>query len=100
MTDSQKLDLLLEKMISFDGRMCSLEGKVDSLEGKVNSLEGKVNSLEGRMDSLEGELVKFKNQVTKSIDELKEMDIMILDEVERVHRILDKHKADPTAHIA
>ena len=93
MTDSQKLDLLLEKMISFDGRMCSLEGKVDSLEGKVNSLEG-------RMDSLEGELVKFKNQVTKSIDELKEMDIMILDEVERVHRILDKHKADPTAHIA
>ena len=93
MTDSQKLDLLLEKMISFDGRMCSLEGKVDSLEGKVNSLVG-------RMDSLEGELVKFKNQVTKSIDELKEMDIMILDEVERVHRILDKHKADPTAHIA
>ena len=93
MTDSQKLDLLLVKMDSLEGRM-------DSLEGKVDSLEGKVDSLEGRMDSQEGELGKFRAQMTKSIDELKEMDVMILDEVIRVHRILDKHKADPSAHIA
>lgn len=100
MTDSQKLDLLLEKMTSFEGKMDSFEGRMDSLEGRMDSLEGKVDLLEERVFSVEGELSKFKVQVTKSIEELKEMDIMILDEVERVHRILDKHKADPAAHIA
>ena len=86
MTDSKKLDLILEKM--------------DCLEGKVDSLDGRMDSLEGRMNSLEGEMSKFKEHVTKSIDGLKEMDEMILSEVARVHRILDKHKADQTVHIA
>ncbi len=93
MTDSKKLHLILEKMDC-------LEGKVYSLEGRMGSLEGRMGSLEGRMNSLDGEMSKFKEQVTKSIDGLKEMDEMILSEVARVHRILDKHKADQTVHIA
>ena len=35
-----------------------------------------------------------------STAELKAMDSMILDEVERVHEILDKHKADTRVHSA
>ena len=100
MTDSQKLDLLLVKMDSLEGKVDSLEGKVDSIEGRMDSLEGKMDSFEGRTDSLEGGMLAFKEQVTKSIDELKVMDEMILSEVARVHRILDKHKADQTVHIA
>ena len=65
MTDSEKLDLLLEK--------------VDSIERDVNNI---------------------KRQIMKSTAELKAMDEMILDEVERVHGILDKHKADKTVHTA
>lgn len=65
MTDSEKLDLLLEK---------------------VTDLEKDLNSI--------------KRQVMKSTAELKAMDEMILDEVERVHSILDKHKEDKTAHTA
>ena len=72
MTDSKKLDLILEK----------------------------VDCLEGRMNSLEGEMSKFKEQVTISTDELKEMDEMNLSEVARVHRIFDRYKADQTVHIA
>lgn len=63
MTDSPKLDLLLEKMTSFEGRMISVEG----------------------------ELSKRKEQVTNSTAELKVMDKMILDEVERVNRIVLFH---------
>lgn len=65
MTDSEKLDLLLEK--------------VDSIERDVNNI---------------------KRQIMKSTAELKAMDEMILDEVERVHGILDKHRADKTVHTA
>lgn len=72
MTDSEKLDLLLEK--------------VTTLDEKVNSLEKDLNAV--------------KRQVMKSTAELKAMDEMILDEVERVHNILDKHKEDKSVHTA
>ncbi|MDE7434972.1 MAG: hypothetical protein K2N01_03990 [Lachnospiraceae bacterium] len=72
MTDSEKLDLLLEK--------------VGSLEDKVVSVEKDISGL--------------KRQLMKSTAELKAMDEMILDEVERVHTILDKHKADKAVHTA
>ncbi|MBQ4521732.1 MAG: hypothetical protein IJA10_02115 [Lachnospiraceae bacterium] len=65
MTDTEKLDLLLEKVIS--------------VENEVN---------------------KLKIQVMKSTAELKAMDEMILDEVERVHAILNQHILDKTVHMA
>jgi len=65
MTDSEKLDLLLEKTVS-----------------------------------VENEVSKLKRQLLKSTAELKAMDEVILDEVERVHNILDKHKADKAVHTA
>lgn len=65
MTDSEKLDLLLEK---------------------VSGIETEVNNL--------------KRQQMKSTAELKAMDELIFDEVERVHAILDKHKEDKKVHTA
>ena len=65
MTDSEKLDLLLEK---------------------VTGLEKDLNAV--------------RRQVMKSAAELKAMDEMILDEAERVHGILDKHKSDKSVHTA
>lgn len=64
MTDSEKLDLMLEK---------------------ISSIESDVKSL--------------KRQQMKFVAELKAMDSLILDEVERVHEILDKHKEDKAAHV-
>ena len=55
MTDSQKLDLILEKI-----------------------------------GDLETEVKNLKRQQTKSTAELKAMDDMILDEVERIHEIMIK----------
>ena len=72
MTDSEKLDLILEK--------------VTTLDEKVTGLEKDLNSV--------------KRQIMKSTAELKAMDEMILDEVEKVHGILDKHKEDKSVHTA
>lgn len=60
--------------------------KLDLILEKIEKIENDVNGL--------------KRQVMKSTAELKAMDEMILDEVERVHGILDKHKADTTKHTA
>lgn len=72
MTDSEKLDLLLSK--------------VDTLENEMQDIKKDVNGI--------------KRQVMESTAELKAMDEMILDEVERVHNIIDKHKEDKTVHTA
>jgi hypothetical protein len=61
MTDSEKLDLLLEKMIG-----------------------------------LEKDMIDVKSDLRR----LHRDDALILDEVERVHEILDKHKEDKTVHTA
>ena len=72
MTDSEKLDLILEQVVILDE--------------KVTGLEKDLNTV--------------KRQVMKSTAELKAMDELILDEVERVHNILNKHTQDQTVHTA
>ena len=79
MTDSEKLDLLLEKVVGLDSKVSTLDEKVTDLEKDVNAI---------------------RRQIMKSTAELKAVDELILDEVERVHEILDMHKEDKTVHTA
>lgn len=83
MTDSEKLDLLLEK--------------VNGLDEKVNGLDEKVTSLEQNIIEVKADLKQtervLKNEIRKECG-------LVLDEVERVHDILDKHKADKSVHTA
>lgn len=53
-----------------------------------------------RIDELSTDISRLKRQVMKSTAELKGMDEMILDEVERVHNILYKHTQDTSKHTA
>ena len=68
MTDSEKLDLLLEKVAGLDQKVTNLE--IDMVEVKTD------------------------------LKQLHRDDAMILDEVERVHKILDRHKSDRSVHTA
>ena len=70
MTDSEKLDLILSEM--------------QDMKTEIQDVKKDVHAL--------------KRQIMKSTAELKAMDEMILDEVERVHGILDKHKEDKSVH--
>lgn len=89
MTDSEKLDLLVTKVTSLDGRVTSLDEKFSSLDEKVTRLDDKVANLE-----------KDVTDIKSDIRHLHRIDTLILDEVERVHSILDKHKADKSVHTA
>ncbi len=60
MTDSEKLDLLLEKVGNLEKKVDSFEKKVDGLEKKIDSLEKKVNDLDKRVTNLEKEVAKIK----------------------------------------
>ena len=68
MTDSGKLDLLLEKVVVLDQKVTRLE--------------------------------KDMVEVKADLKHMQRDDAMILDEVERVHKILDRHKSDRSVHTA
>lgn len=76
MTDSEKLDLILEKVVN--------------LEKDINNTNERIDNLETQMKQTERVL---KNEIRKECS-------LVLDEVERVHNILDKHKADKSVHTA
>ena len=75
MTDSEKLDLVLEKVIGLDQR---------------------VSGLEQRMSNIEKDIVDVKSDL-KNVQRHANF---ILDEVERVHIILDTHMKDTDKHTA
>lgn len=75
MTDGEKLDLLLEKMTDLDGKVTDLDEKVTGLEKDMTDVRIDLRRLHRDAD-------------------------FIIDEVERVHGILDKHKEDKTVHTA
>ena len=68
MTDSEKLDLILEK---------------------ISTLDEKVTGLEKDMLDVRADLRRLHRD-----------DALILDEVERVHLILEDHKKDKSVHTA
>ena len=75
MTDSEKLDLILSEM--------------QGLKQTVTGLDQKVTGLEKDMVDVKAELRRLHRDAD-----------FILDEVERVHLILDKHKKDKSMHTA
>ena len=61
----------------------------DSLDQKLQPIKDELGIVQRDVKHLKKEAIKMQ-----AIDEA------ILDEVERVHEILDKHKADKTVHTA
>lgn len=83
MTDSEKLDLILSEM--------------QGMKGEIKIINEKVSGLEKDMIDVKADLKQtervLKNEIRKECG-------LVLDEVERVHDILDKHKENKTAHTA
>ena len=67
--------------------------KLDGIEKRMDAIEQRMDSMENRMDSMENEIKRFGEQIqiqTEKTEEMKNMDQLILGEVERVHEILLK----------
>ncbi|MCI8281927.1 MAG: hypothetical protein HFI76_09590 [Lachnospiraceae bacterium] len=93
MTDSEKLDLLLSEITG-------VKDDVQGIKNNMQGMEDKMQNIEMEIQDVKKEVHTLKLQTMKSTAELKAMDEMILDEVERVHIILENHKANKAVHTA
>ena len=63
MTDSEKLDLILDKLVKLD----TLEKRIDALEKRIDALEKRIYSLEKRIYSLETDIKDIKFTIENEI---------------------------------
>lgn len=75
-----------------------LDTKLDEkLDNKLKPINERLESVDNRLDSVELQ-VKHTERVLRN--EIRSSEHLILSEVERVHKILDKHKEDKSKHTA
>lgn len=66
MTDSQKLDLLLSKMVLIESTMATKDD-VQRLDDKVNVLDDKVNVLDNKIDNTKQDLILRMDDMQNNI---------------------------------
>ncbi len=76
MTDGEKLDLILSEIQGMKADMQNMNSRIDNVESQIKQTER-----------------VLKNEIRKECE-------LVLDEVERVHTILDSHKTNKSAHTA
>lgn len=94
MTDSEKLDLILSEMQDLKQTVTGLDQTVTGLDQKVTGLEKDMINVKSDLDNLKSDMTVVKSD----LKQLQRDANFILDEVERVHSILDIHKADKSVH--
>ena len=82
MTDSDKLDLLLEK--------------ITKLEKDVTDVKADVANVKADVANVKADVANIKADLKR----LHRNDELILDEVERVHILFEKHRTDQSVHTA
>lgn len=74
-----------------------LQTELQPVKEDISTLKQETIELSQRIDNLELQTKQTEHVLR---DEIRKSEYLILDEVERVHVILDKHKSDTTKHTA
>lgn len=97
MTDSEKLNLLLEKMGSMEAEMGGIKAEVGEVKAEVGGIKAEIGEMKEEIGGLKAEIGEVKKGV-KSLEiitqDLKSMDKLILDEVVRVYELMTKRTSD------
>lgn len=105
------ISVLKEDVSSLKEDVSTLKQETGALKEDVSSLKEDVSTLREDVTSLKQETLELNRRIdnlelqTKQTEhvlrnEIRKSEYLILDEVERVHAILDKHKSDTTKHTA
>ena len=107
MTDREILELLLKEITDMKTDMSDIKTEISDMKTEIFDMKTEMSDMKTEMSDMKTEMSDMKKDINGikrkimvSTAELKAMDSMILDEVERVHEILDKHKADTRVHSA
>jgi len=96
MTVDEKLDFLIDK---FSDVQQDIKGIHQEIHGMKQDIDGMKQDIDGMKQDIHG-MKKDIVDMKADIKLLYRSDRLILDEVERVHNILEKHISDTNKHTA
>ena len=83
MTETQKMDLILQKLGGIEGGLASVGEDVRSLQGDVQTLKGDVQTLKEDVQTLKGDVQTLKEDVQMLKDRVTNIEITLENETNR-----------------
>ena len=75
--------------------MNKVEEQLDKVDGRLDKADGRLDKADGRLDRLEKQIKRTERTLKF---EIVESENLILEEVSRVHRILNEHEKNNNLH--
>ena len=92
MTDSEKLDLVLEKITDVDEKVESLDKKVETLDKRVESLDKKVETLDRKVEILDKRVETLDKRVIRVENDVRVIKLTIENEIRvNIQRVAEGH---------
>ena len=88
MTDSQKLDFLLQKMNQIDTKVDKLDNCIDRLDSRMDQLDSRMDQLDSRIARIE---LHLENETDKNIQLLAENHVELINKLNQAIPIADKN---------
>ncbi len=101
MSDKELLFTLSNMM---DQKLTPIANRLDKIDARLENVEHRLDDVEHRLDDVEHRLDTVEQQIKHTEHSLNlkivESENLILDEVSRVHRILEEHRQNKFVHTA
>ncbi len=81
MTDSEKLDLLVEKVVGIDSRLDGMDAKFDRIDVRLDGMDARFDRMDARFDRMEKELGDLKEDVEVLKDDMSAVKLRIENEL-------------------
>lgn len=63
MTDSEKLDLLLDKVVSMDNRMTAMDDHMTAMDNRMTAMDDHMVAMDERMTAMDERMSKMENSI-------------------------------------
>lgn len=90
-------NIIDQKLEPINSRLDKMDDRFDKIESRLDKMDDRFDGVDSRLDRLEKQ-IKRTERTLKA--EIVESENIILEEVSRVHHILNDHIADKNVHTA
>ena len=75
MTDSEKLDLILNRLDKVDGQLDKLDGRLDKVEGRLDRVDERLDKVDERFDKVDNRLEMLEVWQKKTSGQVAELQV-------------------------
>ena len=94
MTDSEKLDLVIEEIAKLNGSFVGVGNKLETMEGRFGTIENRLETMEGRFETMENKLETVEKQIGSLETEVRTIKVTLENETNRNIKVIAEGHLD------